>query len=268
MACLSTVWYPTPVFLAIRCACSRSAIGTRIEMARVAFRLACSMSWSNTFGSVFKIFDPAGRTRFPSLSARANSRRVCRRPCGVAYQSASSASDLNYGTSVEVRGIIPPVGGVHFVGSHSAKQLPADRENDDQIAAGCCPADQLPAILAMNGTRWNNGVGAAHDFFNFEGGDSVAQDMTHVSTVPIEALPARIDSLTQRDFLSELRPLGSGLTCENRVSRQKLTNARAYPEGQTLGQTANFRQTAPEIHVSPGFAAYRGPRVSQVQLFD
>jgi uncharacterized protein (DUF2062 family) len=30
---------------------------------------------------------------------------------------------------------------------------------------------------------------------------------------------------------------------------------RAYPAGQTLGQTANFRQTAPEIHVSPGFAA-------------
>jgi len=37
------------------------------------------------------------------------------------------------------------------------------------------------------------------------------------------------------------------------------TNARAYPAGQTLGQTANFRQTAPKIHVSPGFAAYFGP---------
>src|ERR1035437_2848640 len=37
------------------------------------------------------------------------------------------------------------------------------------------------------------------------------------------------------------------------------TNARAYPAGQTLGQTANFRQTAPKIHVSPGCAAYFGP---------
>ena len=37
------------------------------------------------------------------------------------------------------------------------------------------------------------------------------------------------------------------------------TNARAYPAGQTLGQTANFRQTAPEIHVSPGFAAHFCP---------
>jgi hypothetical protein len=27
----------------------------------------------------------------------------------------------------------------------------------------------------------------------------------------------------------------------------------AFPAGQTLGQTANFRQTAPEIGVSPGF---------------
>ena len=29
------------------------------------------------------------------------------------------------------------------------------------------------------------------------------------------------------------------------------TNAGTYPARQTLGQTANFRQTAPEIHVSP-----------------
>ena len=34
---------------------------------------------------------------------------------------------------------------------------------------------------------------------------------------------ARIVSLTLRDFLSEPRPLGSGLTCKDRVSRQKLT---------------------------------------------
>src|ERR1035437_5855248 len=37
------------------------------------------------------------------------------------------------------------------------------------------------------------------------------------------------------------------------------TNARAYPAGQTLGPTANFRQNAPKIHVSPGVAAYFGP---------
>jgi hypothetical protein len=93
-----------------------------------------------------------------------------------------------------VRGIIPPVGSVHFVGSDGAKQLPADRENDDQIAARRCPAEKLPAILAVNGTGWNDDMGTAHDFFNFEGSDSVAQDMTYVSAVPIEAfdlVPAR-----------------------------------------------------------------------------
>src|ERR1035437_1542503 len=104
-------------------------------MARVAFCLACSMSWCNTLASVFKTLGPAERISFRSLSARASSRSVCRRPCGVAYQSASSASDLNFGTSVDVRGINPPVGSVHFVGSDGADQLPADRENDDQIAA-------------------------------------------------------------------------------------------------------------------------------------
>ena len=31
--------------------------------------------------------------------------------------------------------------------------------------------------------------------------------------------------------------------------------SRGGPAGQTLGQTGNFRQSAPEIHVSPGIAA-------------
>src|ERR1035441_10959982 len=101
-------------------------------MARVAFCLACSMSWNNTFESVFGIFDPAARTRFPSLSARANSRRVCRRPCGVAYQSASSASDLNFGTSVDVRGTIPPV-------SSAVRPERALERDPYQLAAGPDP---------------------------------------------------------------------------------------------------------------------------------
>src|ERR1017187_10488612 len=34
------------------------------------------------------------------------------------------------------------------------------------------------------------------------------------------------------------------------------TNGGAYPAGQTLVQSPNFRQTAPEIRGCPGFAAY------------
>ena len=55
-------------------------MGTRMEIERVAFRLASSMSCSSTFGSLFAIFDPVERIKVPSLSARANSRCVCRRP--------------------------------------------------------------------------------------------------------------------------------------------------------------------------------------------
>jgi hypothetical protein len=42
----------------------------------------------------------------------------------------------------------------------------------------------------------------------------------------------------------------------NRLGGQEQRGA--YPVGQSLGQTANFLQTAQEIHVSPGFAAYFG----------
>ena len=80
----------------------------------VAFRFACSMRRSSTFGSVFLIFDPVERIIVPSLSARAGSHCVCRRPCGVACQSASSASDLNLGTSVNLRGILAPLRSVYF----------------------------------------------------------------------------------------------------------------------------------------------------------
>ena len=103
-------------------------------MERVAFRLACSMSCCSTLGSVFAIFDPVERIRVPSLRARANSRCVCRRPCGVAYQPASSALGLNFGTSVDLRSIIPPVGSIHFVSSDGAEPLPADSEDHNQVA--------------------------------------------------------------------------------------------------------------------------------------
>src|SRR5438067_12795858 len=111
------------------------------------------MSCSSTFGSVFAIFDPVERIRVPSVSARENSRCVCRRPCGVAYQSASLALDLNFGTSVDLRGIIPPVSGVHFVTSDGAEQRQANREDHNQVAARYCLAEKFPAILAIYGFR-------------------------------------------------------------------------------------------------------------------
>src|ERR1039457_483475 len=47
--------------------------------------------------------------------------------------------------------------------------------------------------------------------------------------------------------------------CAALVNLPRLTAPRLYPAGQTLGQTAKFRQTAPEIGVSPGFATHFRP---------
>ena len=50
-----------------------------------------------------------------------------------------------------------------------------------------------------------------------------------------------------------------GILSFGKATELSATLGAAFPMGQTLGQTANFRQTAPKIGVSPGFAAYRGP---------
>src|SRR5664279_623960 len=68
---------------------------------------------------------------------------------------------------------------------------------------------------------------------------------------------ARIVSLTLRDFLSEPRPLGSGLTCEDRVSRQTLIIEVAIPgvalqRGQSRGrQCAQVAQSGVRFHMAP-----------------
>src|SRR6516164_10238767 len=110
-----------------------SAIGTRRETARVAFFFACSISCSSSLGSVLPTFNPGDRVRSPVRNARANSRWVCCRPFGLAYQSASSASDLNLEVLVDLRGILLPFSGVHIVSGHSAQQSFPNREHNNQI---------------------------------------------------------------------------------------------------------------------------------------
>src|ERR1039457_6090627 len=149
----------------------------RMEMARVALSLACSMSCSRAFGSVFATFRPDDRRRVPARSARTNSRCVCRRPSGVAYQSASSASDLNLGTLGDLRGIFPPLRRIHFVGGHGAEPLAPNREDHDQVAVGCCFPNSFPRY-----SPWTD-----RDFFDREGSDRMAQDVAHVGGVSIEA---------------------------------------------------------------------------------
>src|ERR1035438_8284075 len=156
----------------MRWARSRSAIGTRSEMGRVAFRLACSMRSSITFGSVLAIFDPPERIRVPSLTARANSRRVWRRPSGVAYQPASAASDLALPVSANLRAILAPLRCIHLVSGHRPKSLPADGKHGDQVAADSGLAERLPAFLAFDGLGGNDDMRTADYLFNLERRDS------------------------------------------------------------------------------------------------
>src|SRR5689334_23385853 len=108
----------------------------RIEIARVAFSLACSMRRSSTFGSLFVTLSPPDRLIVPARSARENSRSVCRRPAGVAYQSVSAISDLKAETLVDLRAILPPLRSIHFIAGHRTKQSPPNSEYDNQVAAG------------------------------------------------------------------------------------------------------------------------------------
>src|ERR1017187_9072578 len=51
---------------------------------------------------------------------------------------------------------------------------------------------------------------------------------------------------------------GSHFIQRTPFNSRQYTLGRSVSRGQCLGQTANFRQTAPEIGVSPGIAKYRG----------
>src|ERR1039457_2882858 len=156
----------------MRRARSRSAIGMRIEMGRGEFRLACSMRSSITFGSVLAIFDPPERIRVPSLTARANSRRVWRRPSGVAYQPASAASDLFFRISANLRAILAPLRCIHLVSCDCPKPLPADGKHGDQAAADSGLAEKIPAFLAFDGLGGNDDMRTADYLFNLERRDS------------------------------------------------------------------------------------------------
>src|SRR5579862_3707426 len=160
----------------------------RIEMARVALSLACSMSCSRAFRSVFGTFRPDDGLRVPARSARTNSRCVRRRPSGVAYQLASSASDLNPGALVDLRGIFSPFCSIHFVGGHGPEQLAANGEDHDQVAVGCCFSEKLPSLFARYGLRGDSHVRTARALFYLERSDRVAQDVAHIGRVPIEAI--------------------------------------------------------------------------------
>src|SRR5579885_1922658 len=184
MARFRTVWYPMPSLAAIRCACSRSATGSRIEMALVALALAFSTSSARTFASVCGIGEPGERKRVPRLSARSNSRCVCRRPSGVVYHAASALMDSN--SAFDLRGIDPPFRLIHRVRRDGAESLPANSEHHDQVAARCRLAKQLPALLARLRRSRDDDMACPDHLLHLLGHDLVRRYVPDVVHVPVK----------------------------------------------------------------------------------
>src|ERR1039457_4317510 len=64
--------------------------------------------------------------------------------------------------------------------------------------------------------------------------------------------------------------LGGGRSASRGTTLEGRSLGAAFPVGQTLGQTANFRQTPPEIGVSPefGYPCFDGLSLRGQRLFD
>src|SRR5579883_1830286 len=185
MARFRTVWYPMPSLAAIRCACSRSATGSRIEMALVALALAFSTSSARTFASVCGIGEPGERKRVPRLSARSNSRCVCRRPSGVVYHAASAFMDSN--SAFDLRGIDPPFRLIHRVCRNGAESLSADGKHHNQVASRRRLAKQLPALLTRFGRRRDDDMASSDRLLDLLGHDLVRRDVPDVVHIPVKA---------------------------------------------------------------------------------
>ena len=71
----------------------------------------------------------------PSFNARSNSRCVCRRPSGLAYQSVSSVLDLDSCGFVDFRGIGSSLS-FHGMSRNRPQSFIPNREHHDQIPSG------------------------------------------------------------------------------------------------------------------------------------
>ena len=171
-------------------ASSISAIDSRIDTGRVAFAFACSSSASKTLGFVRCMRDPEERTSVPCFSARSNSRCVCRRPSGLAYQSVSSAADLGSGSFVDFRGIDFPLSLIHRMGGNRPYPVVPNREHYDQIPSGSGCAEKLPSFLVPYALRGDDYMGLFDSFLDFRRVHAMPGDMPDIVQIPFEALNA------------------------------------------------------------------------------
>src|SRR5277367_3363722 len=128
---------------------SMSAMESRIDTGRVALAFARSSSALRRPGSVFGVRDPEERISVPSFSALSNSRCVCRRPWGLAYQFSSVPESVLWGF-VDFGGIGPSFALIHCVSSNRPQSLIPNREHHDQITSGRRCSEKLPSFLALH----------------------------------------------------------------------------------------------------------------------
>ncbi len=170
-------------------ASSISATDRRIDTGRVAFALACSSSALRTAGFVRGMRDPDERTSVPSFSARSNSRCVCRRPSGLAYQSVSSVLDLDSWSLVDFRGIDSSLSLIHGMSRNRPQSFIPNREHYDQPSSRRC-TEKLPSFLAADVFCRDDRVGPLDRFLDFRRVDSMSGNMADIVQIPIEALKA------------------------------------------------------------------------------
>src|ERR1022692_2440841 len=72
-----------------------------------------------------------------------------------------------------------------------------------------------------------------------------------------------LGSALHTSMLADSAPVWCRLGQRGRLTALGTRRTRSLSVGQTLGQTAKFRQTAPEIGVSPGFATHFRPALPQ-----
>ncbi len=166
----------------------------------------------------------------PSLSARSNSRCVCRRPSGLAYQSVSSVLDLDLLSFVDFRVIDSSLSLIHGMRRNRPQSFIPNREHYDQVASGRRCTEKFPSFLAGHVFCRDDRVGPLDRFLDFVGLTpcratwptlcrSQSKPLTPSSTATVYTNSVHTTRLhIQQGKPGGARYLRGGVGCDRRVS--------------------------------------------------
>jgi hypothetical protein len=95
---------------------------------------------------------------------------------------------LNWPISLDLRAILPLFYRVHLVCRHGPKSLVSNREHHDQVSLGRGPSKQFPPFFACHSPCWDGYVRPRCNLLHLRRRYPVAQNVTHVCCIPLEAL--------------------------------------------------------------------------------